>query len=146
MAPFVSVNFADFWIGDQLNSLSIIFSDSVYYICYYMNFYSSDDFDESGRLSIQVFIRRKLIKFYFAEKVCLFKGKTYLIIRAVTTCLPAWFRFAQCLRRYHDDNRSLFPHVVNAGKYSTTFFVVLFSTLTELTVGMFMECLCFVLE
>jgi xenotropic and polytropic retrovirus receptor 1 len=42
--------------------------------------------------------------------------------------LPAWFRFAQCLRRYRDSGDA-FPHLVNAGKYSTTFFVVIFSTL-----------------
>ena len=47
-------------------------------------------------------------------------------------CLPAWFRFAQCLRRYRDTpsrERQLFPHLVNAGKYSTTFGVVALSTL-----------------
>ena len=38
------------------------------------------------------------------------------------------FRFAQCLRRYRD-TKEAFPHLANAGKYSTTFFVVLFSTL-----------------
>uniref|UniRef100_A0A1I8HB79 EXS domain-containing protein n=1 Tax=Macrostomum lignano TaxID=282301 RepID=A0A1I8HB79_9PLAT len=38
-------------------------------------------------------------------------------------CLPAWFRFAQCLRRYWDmPERHAFPHLVNAGKYSMTFF------------------------
>lgn len=46
-------------------------------------------------------------------------------------CLPAWFRFAQCLRRWKDDNRGPFPHLVNAGKYSTTFFVVIFATLSR---------------
>ena len=45
-------------------------------------------------------------------------------------CLPAWFRFAQCLRRYKD-TREAFPHLINAGKYSTTFFVVLFLTLSK---------------
>ena len=49
-------------------------------------------------------------------------------IRPVVACLPAWFRFAQCLRRYKD-TRQAFPHLVNAGKYSTSFFVVAFSTL-----------------
>ena len=49
-------------------------------------------------------------------------------IRPVVACLPAWFRFAQCLRRYKD-TRQAFPHLVNAGKYSTAFFVVAFSTL-----------------
>ena len=81
--------------------------------------------------------------------MCLFDSRTYLTVRAVATALPAWFRFAQCLRRYRDDHhqRSLFPHVINAGKYSTTFFVVLFSTLTELTIGKFVvvavECRIF---
>lgn len=40
------------------------------------------------------------------------------------------FRFAQCLRRYRD-TKEAFPHLVNAGKYSTTFFVVLFSSLNS---------------
>ncbi len=44
--------------------------------------------------------------------------------------LPAWFRFAQCLRRYYD-TRQAFPHLVNAGKYSTTFFVVFFGSLAS---------------
>merc|ERR1719315_935092 len=47
---------------------------------------------------------------------------------AIVACLPAWFRFAQCLRRYRD-TKEAFPHLVNAGKYSTTFFTVTFSTL-----------------
>ncbi|XP_039598550.1 xenotropic and polytropic retrovirus receptor 1 homolog, partial [Polypterus senegalus] len=49
-------------------------------------------------------------------------------VRAVVQCLPAWFRFVQCLRRYRDSRRA-FPHLVNAGKYSTTFFVVTFAAL-----------------
>lgn len=50
------------------------------------------------------------------------------IIRPIVNCLPAWFRFAQCLRRYRD-SKEIFPHLVNAGKYSTTFLVVIFATL-----------------
>jgi xenotropic and polytropic retrovirus receptor 1 len=50
------------------------------------------------------------------------------IIRPIVNCLPAWFRFAQCLRRYRD-SKEAFPHLVNAGKYSTTFLVVIFATL-----------------
>lgn len=49
-------------------------------------------------------------------------------VRAVIRCLPAWFRFIQCLRRYRDTKRA-FPHLVNAGKYSTTFFAVTFEAL-----------------
>ena len=53
-------------------------------------------------------------------------------IRAFIGCLPAWFRFAQCIRRWYDDpRRGCFPHLLNAGKYSTTFFVVTFATLSK---------------
>lgn len=55
-------------------------------------------------------------------------------IRSIVSTLPAWFRFAQCLRRYRD-TKMAFPHLVNAGKYSTTFFVVLFSGLYSSTLG-----------
>ena len=49
-------------------------------------------------------------------------------MRPIVVCLPAWFRFAQCLRRYRDTKEG-FPHLVNAGKYATSFFVVVFSYL-----------------
>lgn len=54
--------------------------------------------------------------------------ETNFTYRPIVNCLPAWFRFAQCLRRYRD-TREAFPHLVNAGKYSTTFLVVIFATL-----------------
>lgn len=53
--------------------------------------------------------------------------KTWFI-RPIVACLPAYLRFAQCLRRYRD-TKEKFPHLANAGKYTTTFFVVIFSTL-----------------
>jgi hypothetical protein len=53
--------------------------------------------------------------------------KTWFI-RPVVACLPAYLRFAQCLRRYKD-TKEKFPHLANAGKYTTTFCVVIFSTL-----------------
>lgn len=56
------------------------------------------------------------------------------IIRPIVNCLPAWFRFAQCIRRYRD-SREAFPHLVNAGKYSTTFLVVIFATLKSVYAG-----------
>jgi len=49
--------------------------------------------------------------------------------------MPAWFRFAQCIRRYRD-TREAFPHLANALKYSTSFFVVIFSSLSFVT-GLF---------
>jgi len=51
-----------------------------------------------------------------------------LSMRPFVACLPAWFRFAQCLRRYRD-TKETFPHLLNAVKYATSFFVVIFSYL-----------------
>lgn len=56
------------------------------------------------------------------------------IIRPIVNCIPAWLRFAQCLRRYYD-TKEAFPHLVNAGKYSTTFFVVIFATMKSIYKG-----------
>ncbi|XP_046843969.1 xenotropic and polytropic retrovirus receptor 1-like [Xenia sp. Carnegie-2017] len=102
-APFHSVGFADFWLADQMNSLCRMFLDFEFSICF-------------------LFYGQKI-----DEDVCV---KNTYGIRPIVLCLPAWFRFAQCLRRYHD-TKNVFPHLVNAGKYSTTFFIVIFSTLTK---------------
>lgn len=115
-APFVKVNFADFWLADQLNSLVPILLDFEYLICYYLSLYSNHDQNVSS-------------------DSCVFSTTTDLVLRTLVACLPAWFRFAQCLRRYNDDSRGVFPHLINAGKYSTTFFVVIFSTFTKLTIS-----------
>lgn len=56
------------------------------------------------------------------------------IIRPIVNCIPAWIRFAQCLRRFYD-TKEAFPHLVNAGKYATTFFVVIFATLRAIYKG-----------
>lgn len=37
------------------------------------------------------------------------------VIRSIVAMLPAYFRFAQCMRRFRD-TKEAFPHLVNAGK------------------------------
>uniref|UniRef100_A0A9J7X7R7 Xenotropic and polytropic retrovirus receptor 1 n=1 Tax=Cyprinus carpio carpio TaxID=630221 RepID=A0A9J7X7R7_CYPCA len=111
-APFHRVGFADFWLADQLNSLGVVLMDLEYMICFYsmeLNWSKSE-----GELWIKE-----------GGGIC--HSYSYGV-RAVIQCLPAWFRFVQCLRRYRDTKRA-FPHLANAGKYSTTFFVVIFSAL-----------------
>lgn len=54
------------------------------------------------------------------------------MIRPIIALLPAWFRFAQCLRRYRD-TRKAFPHLVNAGKYFTGMVVTMLSTIYSVT-------------
>ena len=44
----------------------------------------------------------------------------YNILALIFSCIPAWLRFLQCLRRYRD-TRNKFPHLANALKYFTTF-------------------------
>ncbi|KAH9498993.1 Xenotropic and polytropic retrovirus receptor 1 [Bulinus truncatus] len=116
-APFHHVGFADFWLADQLNSLVTVLLDMEFLICYYAFDVKWLDGDPNR------------------ESVC---SKNVYGIIAVVSSLPAWFRFAQCLRRYRD-TKLVFPHIVNAGKYSTTFFVVLFSTLYKVHVEMYGE-------
>uniref|UniRef100_A0A8C4DB98 Xenotropic and polytropic retrovirus receptor 1 n=1 Tax=Dicentrarchus labrax TaxID=13489 RepID=A0A8C4DB98_DICLA len=110
-APFHRVGFADFWLADQLNSLVVVLMDLEYMICFYS--FELDWKKHDGLISSS------------GKDVC--NSYSYGV-RAVIQCLPAWFRFIQCLRRYRDTKRA-FPHLVNAGKYSTSFFVVTFAAL-----------------
>ena len=50
MAPLKNVTFADFWLADQLNSLNTIYSDAVYFTCFYITFYNSKP-DGAGNLN-----------------------------------------------------------------------------------------------
>lgn len=105
-APFFHVGFADFWLADQLNSLVTVLLDFHFLLCFY---FTNNDWLAAG-------------DFHGCS------GTNYLITKTVVNCIPAWIRFAQCLRRYRD-SREAFPHLVNAGKYSTTFFVSVFAAL-----------------
>eukprot|EP00731_Ephydatia_muelleri_P024814 Em0016g1085a len=103
-APFVFVTFPDFWIADQLNSLATVFLDVEFFACY---LFVKNDECSAAKYGI----------------------------RAVVAVLPAWFRFAQCLRRFYStktcDGKRKYEHLINAGKYSSSFFVVLFSSLSS---------------
>lgn len=105
-APFFHVGFADFWLADQLNSLVPVLVDFQYFICFYVTDVNWEVNTDSNKCVDDI----------------------GLISRPIVACLPAWFRFAQCLRRYRD-TKEAFPHLANAGKYSTTFFNVAFSSL-----------------
>ncbi|XP_011137539.1 xenotropic and polytropic retrovirus receptor 1 [Harpegnathos saltator] len=109
ISPFAYVNFADFWLADQFNSLATAFVDLYFLICFYImngDWHMQHDSTECT------------------------SGTCSIIIRSFVNCLPAWFRFAQCVRRYRD-SKEAFPHLVNAGKYATTFLVVVTNTLSN---------------
>ena len=100
------MGFADFWLADQLNSLVPVLLDFQYMICFYAT--------NEGNWSTATDYNKCVDKTWF--------------IRPIVACLPAWLRLAQCIRRYRDTGEK-FPHLANAGKYTTTIFVVVFSTL-----------------
>ena len=60
-----------------------------------------------------------LLKFPGPRKGVIAHCGDYSSIRALFSILPAVIRFIQCIRRFQDSGDS-FPHLVNAGKYSTT--------------------------
>ncbi|XP_020714598.1 xenotropic and polytropic retrovirus receptor 1 isoform X2 [Ceratitis capitata] len=104
MAPFFFVTFADFWLADQLNSIVPAFVDIPFIICF---------FGENPTWH----------KTDYGVSPCV---QDISMIRPVVAILPAYWRFAQCIRRYRD-TREAFPHLVNAAKYATSFFVVIFA-------------------
>lgn len=114
ISPFAYVNFADFWLADQLNSLATAFVDIYFLLCFYMT---------NGDWHVQ------------NDNMECTSSFASIIIRSIVNCLPAWFRFAQCIRRYRD-SKEAFPHLVNAGKYATTFIVVATNTLSSYYSGM----------
>lgn len=68
---------------------------------------------------------------FLAGKFCV---QYVSILHPIVAILPAYFRFAQCIRRYRD-TKEAFPHLVNAAKYATSFFVVIFAHKFHTTSG-----------
>ncbi|RUP26446.1 LOW QUALITY PROTEIN: EXS family-domain-containing protein [Jimgerdemannia flammicorona] len=85
---FFRIEFRDFFIGDELNSLSYSFWTFGYFICAYDR--RSDDMDYTCNVA-------------------------HMWVTPFVSALPALWRLVQCLRRYHDSSQRV--HLVNAGKY-----------------------------
>lgn len=102
-APLHYVGFADFWMGDQLNSLVNCLVDHYYIV----------------RFFAVCWLRPGPDSYCFAMDLMV----------PFVRCLPAWFRFAQCLRRFRDSGSKSVSYLINAGKYAMSFLVVLFDTL-----------------
>ncbi|CAH8831685.1 unnamed protein product [Trichobilharzia szidati] len=146
-APFAQVSFADFWLADQLNSLNFIFPDIAYFICFYssqidwangMNYIPPVALSSPSSLSTSLVIAPTSghsNSTSLTLPTCAFNSDKIIAdscrcegllfgLDPILRILPAWFRFAQCLRRYRDmDVKKANPHLLNAGKYSTTFLV-----------------------
>lgn len=85
------IEFRDFFIADELNSLAYSFWTFSYFVCAYRVHWTD--------LDTQCPVK----KFWFTPLVA---------------CLPPWWRFLQCIRRYQDSRERV--HLVNAVKYVTS--------------------------
>lgn len=95
-APFYDVRFADFWLGDQLVSMSQVLKDFEFSSCFFITKFSDGVATVPDASSCMSSV-----------------GLPYLLVGA----LPSWWRAAQCLRRYCDTGDAL-PHLANTLKYS----------------------------
>eukprot|EP00727_Mastigamoeba_balamuthi_P000280 m51a1_g10249 hypothetical protein (746) ;mRNA; r:50683-54195 len=109
LAPLFRMRFRDSFIADQLVSLSIIWQDIVFSIC----FYTSDAWSHECR--------------------CL-HANAYL--KSLVTIIPSFLRMVQCFRQHYDNaERWWVPTKVlgNAGKYSSSIVVSVLSALRSKT-------------
>ena len=90
------VEYRDFFIGDQFNSLFYSVGNIALFFCLYRWNWATN------KASQCTSAHSRLYGFF--------------------TALPGIWRFFQCLRRYLD-SRHPFPHLFNAGKYSATIFM-----------------------
>ncbi|MFH4977132.1 hypothetical protein AB6A40_003841 [Gnathostoma spinigerum] len=128
-APFHYVTFPDFWLGDQMNSLTTSFLDLQYFICFYATEVNYSDW--SFEVSVVNVTASESVPW---GSVDLTTGRDMCAsasgIRAFVSIIPCTVRFLQCLRRFRDSGHA-HPHLTNAGKYFTTYLVVIFKSLNH---------------
>lgn len=108
ISPFIEVFFCDNWFADQMNSLVALIVDVEYLMCYCISSPWIVGWDTTVNSDDSL------------VSLCTKSGNG---IRPLLFCLPALWRFLQCLRASYDERK--LEHLVNAGKYATTFLVVI---------------------
>ena len=107
LSPFFKVEFADFWMADQLMSMVQMLLDLKYCFLFYLT--RAVDGEWPGLVG----------------EGCLDHGWwAYGVVAA----LPAYFRIQQCIRKSIDTG-DWFPHLANTGKYLTSLSVVVLTTI-----------------
>eukprot|EP01119_Soliformovum_irregulare_P010498 TRINITY_DN258_c0_g1_i1.p1 TRINITY_DN258_c0_g1~~TRINITY_DN258_c0_g1_i1.p1 ORF type:complete len:683 (+),score=111.49 TRINITY_DN258_c0_g1_i1:37-2085(+) len=102
ITPFLGSTFRDVFLADQLVSMAIVLTDLEYVICFMC--WEAWTPAAIGQCK---------------------STATYLT--PFISALPVTFRAVQCFRRYYDTKQK--PNLVNAGKYCSTYLVIMFSTL-----------------
>ncbi|CAF1149707.1 unnamed protein product [Didymodactylos carnosus] len=116
-AAFHPIFFAEFWLANQLASLELAFFDLEYFFC----FYTSDRQWWSTNLTSPA-----------SPKGAFCTGWSRFLLQAFLLAIPSSIRCAQCIRRYYD-SKLKFPHLANAGKYSTSILVAITNSLRRAT-------------
>lgn len=125
-APFHYVTFADFWLADQMNSCVTIFLDLEYLVC----FYATEVHYDLAAFSVEAIPRpapNSTIGIDFATGADQCSTNAFGI-RPLVSLIPAVIRFLQCFRRFRDTKKKN-PHLVNAGKYFSSWFVIIIGSL-----------------
>ncbi|KAF9953799.1 hypothetical protein BGZ72_005133 [Mortierella alpina] len=92
VSGYHGVEFRDFFLADELNSLSYSIEQAEFAVCAYA------------------------FKWNDLATNCV---TSQMWITPFLTALPPWFRLLQCLRRYRD-TLEWFPHLLNGGKYTAS--------------------------
>jgi len=101
IAPFATVRFADFWLADQLTSMSEFLFEVQFVFC--------------------------ILPSDFVSPLKTFCDQSQNLGVPVLNAWPLICRTLQCFRRYRDDPGKDKAHLWNAGKYGSSIFVMLWS-------------------
>jgi hypothetical protein len=116
-SAFHPIYFPEFWLCNQLASIELAFFDIEYFTCFYI----SDRQWWSTNLTSAA-----------SPKGAFCTGWSRFLLQAFLLAIPSSLRFTQCVRRYYDSKQK-FPHLVNAGKYASGFFVAITNSLRRAT-------------
>jgi hypothetical protein len=108
-AAFHEIHFAEFWLTNQLATLELTFFDIEYFTCFYI----SDRQWWSTNLTSPS-----------SPKGAFCTGWSRFLLQAFLLAIPSSLRFTQCVRRYYDSKEKI-PHLLNAGKYASSFCVAI---------------------
>ena len=112
-SAFHTICFKDFWLTNQIASLELALFDIEYFTCFYI----SDRQWWSTNLTSPA-----------SPKGLFCTGRTRFVLQAFLLAIPSSLRFTQCVRRYYDSKQKI-PHLLNAGKYASSFFVAITNSL-----------------
>ncbi|KAI8980352.1 EXS family-domain-containing protein, partial [Pilobolus umbonatus] len=104
------VEFRDFFIADELNSLAYSLWTSAYFFCAYS--FKWTDLDDSCNIAV-------------------------MWIAPFLASLPPWWRLLQCFRRYRDSSESV--HLYNGAKYLSSIMAAIVTGLRRMRPSLFMD-------